>query len=319
MGDLFGIFPDFGNASDLERQTLYKQRYLRKGIYDTLPRSATSYERALAICADDVLFCGFQEMVLQQKSSANLGGVTDRIFRELREDLSLILQRRSWMTQVEADQHGFRNAVSQSIQFHSDRLCKGDKNADIKLAMRLQLTLQDLLKPWFSVKGYMSMGEAPWQWALALPNQSAHKSRCGHVTLHALPESFHMPRIWMTDKKVELLRERILEKCILEGEELEFARCFRRYLETGCETDMPLLASGLQRVRDVTYLEFSQNSSIRCKPGCDCSTSRQLENRYFLAAKRKSKVDPKMIREKRDIALWFRSMDLKDRPAQSKS
>jgi hypothetical protein len=260
MGDLFGIFPDIGNTFDFEDQTLYQQRYLRKGVYDTLPDSETAYEKLLAVCADDVLFRGYHELTYGKYSPDGVDKkYAENIIQQLREDLEFILQRRACMTQKESDQHQFEDAVSKTIHFHSDLLCKGENNTNFCRAVRLQIMLKEILAPWFSVKVYISLSGVIWQWVLAKPGEDFRKPRDVKVTLDSVPTFCQMGRIWLVDQKLEEMRARILHRVVLKGEQLQFARCFRRYLETGCESDMPLLAVGSRPTREVPFTEFFQN------------------------------------------------------------
>jgi hypothetical protein len=313
-GDTFGIFPDFLNTSEFEKQTLMHQRYCRKGIYGNLPESSTEYEKAIAICADDVILRSFQEISYRAEKDARQQVVKDTIF-ELISDLGLIMDRRGTMTSMEAVRYGFQAAVSKTIQYYSDKLWKGN-NSNFTLVFRLQTALRDALTPWFTVKPYISMGDVSWKWALAKPGTEFEKPHA-RVALESLPAFVQMGRVWFIDSKLENIRKSIICGEVLNGDELKFARCFRRYLETGLDAEMPVLAVGTRTQRDATFVKFFETTALRCSPGCNCTMDRLKDQRALTVMKRKSN-DPDIVKERKAIHAWFIRMErLKPSPKQN--
>lgn len=313
MEDTFGLFPDLLNTSNIEKETLLHQRYSRKGIYGNLSESATDYEKALAICADDVIFRSFQEFKYRvQGGDRAKKEIVGNTIKRMQDDLNLILGRRATMTRVEAERHGFQDAVSQTIQHYSDKLWKDD-NADFLLVFRLHNALQEILTPWFAVKPFISLGSVSWKWALAKPGSRFEKPHVG-VALDSLAAFTQMGRIWFVELKLESIRSRIIRGEDLQDDELQFARCFRRYLETALDSEMPVLAIGTRERRDVTFTEFFKTTALRCSPGCNCALDKQKEQRALIAVKRRSN-DPNMVKERQTIEAWFKRMEkLKSSP-----
>jgi hypothetical protein len=304
LNEAFGLFPDFLNKSDFEKEILSFQRYGRKGIYANLaPTTTTPYERFLAICADDVLFRGFQEISCRITKRPQV----QQTIEQMEMDLALILRRRATMTRVEANSHGFQDAVSKTIQFYSDKVWAQD-NTDFQLIIKLHDVLETVLTPWFAVKPFISLGSVSWKWALAEPGEPLQRPQC-IVPLDSLPVVIQVGRIFGVDQKVESIRSRILKGESLAGDELQLARHFREYLETGLESKMPPLAIGTRKQREVVLTEFWKKTTLRCAPGCDCTLDKVVRMKDGLIGLRKSN-NPNMVLERQSIAAWFRRMDV---------
>ncbi|EXJ53426.1 uncharacterized protein A1O5_13360 [Cladophialophora psammophila CBS 110553] len=299
--ELFGLFSDFAVRSAVEKQTLFRQRYLRKGVYDTLPASASDYHKALAICADDVVYERAIELTLQVNLKANVdikNSPAERDIENLRRDIQLITARRATMSRRESNLCGFQNAVSDIIHHYSDRICTPRTQASFMVILALQLELRRLLSPWLLVKAFMSVG-GKWKWGLSPPGQPVQAPQ-PNSGLETIPSFVEMGRVMFIDLKLETIRAQILRNETLQGDELQMALCFRRFLETGQEAQMPLMAMGLRRRRDITIVEYNETSAIKCAEGCTCSLSTQQDRKKMLAAKRKGN-DPAIVGERRKI------------------
>jgi hypothetical protein len=219
----YGLFHDELEKSALSRETNYRLRYCRKGLYDALPSSATDYERALAVCADDVFYYGSMILHIRRYAPSESAAKVNTLFMGLRRDLVLILKRRAEMMKQEADRHGFKEAVSKTIHHYSDQISAGNHSFDFKLLVRLHVELEELLPPWFSVKGFWSVGEL-WKWVLGDMGKPIAKPSRGFERSETIPMAFGMARIMATDLKLESLRAKILKGADVDGEELEFLR-----------------------------------------------------------------------------------------------
>lgn len=313
MNGLFGLFPDLLEKSSLNEETLYRSRYSRKGLYDTLRSSATEYEKALAVCADDVLLYGFLDFQFHQAAPTKSAAKINTLFTGFRCDLILVLQRRSTMTKQESDRCGFKEVVTKIIHHYSDQISEGERVFNFTLLVRFQLELEELLPPWFAVKGFTGPG-GPWQWVLGDMGKSIAKPPRGFESSETIPMAADMIRIMRIDQKLESLRGMILQAADLSGEELEFVRCFRRYLETGNEMEMPVLTVGTQRQRELTVTEYFNKSALKCAPGCKCSMDRMKETKAQLETFRKGN-SPTAVRERTTIKDWFARMDQADAPS----
>ncbi|KIW89870.1 uncharacterized protein Z519_09299 [Cladophialophora bantiana CBS 173.52] len=303
--ELFGLFSDFAVRSAFEKQTLFRQRYLRKGVYDTLPASASAYHKALAICADDVVYERAIELTLKVNLKADVdikNSPAERDIENLRRDIQLITARRATMTRQESKLCGFQKAVSDIIHHYSDRICNSNTRASFMVVLALQLELRQLLSPWLLVKAFMSVG-GKWKWGLSPPGQPVQAPQPSSG-LETIPSFVEMGRIMFIDLKLETIRAQILRNETLQGDELQMALCFRRFLETGQEAQMPLMAMGLRRRRDITIVEYNETSAIKCAEGCTCSLSTQKDRKKMLAAKRKGN-EPVITAERQKIHAWF--------------
>jgi len=210
------------------------------------------------------------------------------------------------MTAAEAERHQFTKIISSTIQYHSDKIWELDK-LNFRVVFRLESALRGSLAPWFTAKAFISLGDVSWRWALAKPGTPFEKPQAP-VALDSLHSFTQMSRIWSVEVKLESIRGRILRGAVLGGEELQFARCFRGFLETGLESQMPVLAIGNRKKRDHTFTEYFKTTALRCSPGCNCAMDKQKDQIASLAIKRKSN-DPKIAEEKRRIKAWFAHMD----------
>lgn len=292
----------------LQDPTLYKQRYSRKGLYDALPQSADEYEKSLAVCADDVLFLGFQTMHLR---SCLLAGkyksMVATILAELERDLMLLSMRRRFMTKLDADRHDFKEAVTKTLAHYTGQICKDRELAlDFQIIYHLKLLLKEHISPWLCFDVFIHLSK-PWVWVFAEPGQVCQKP---HSTLETLHMSMDVWRVLDLDKKLESTRLTILKGGDIERDDLEFARCFRKFLETGKEEHLPFLAVGTLRKREYTLNEYFDNVALKCQPGCDCSMDTMKASKRKLVEFRKSNA-PTATRERREIATWFSSMDKK--------
>ncbi|KAF1994198.1 hypothetical protein P154DRAFT_582028 [Amniculicola lignicola CBS 123094] len=285
--DKIGLFPDFWSFSKLEKETLIFQKYRRKGVYDSLPGSASEYEKAIAICADDVLFKGFQELRhrFQEGGATHTKQTVEQVIHQLSNELHVALKRRAWMKTAEAARRGFVQAISRIIQIHSDELFRLD-HSDFPLVLRLQILLGDLLALWLSP---FKKPQAP-------------------AALDFLDSFTHLGRAWMVETKIEDPRSKVLRDVSLGVDDLEFLRCFQGFLEMGLDSNMPTLAYGDRAKKEMNFVEYNKATALKCKTNCNCLLDNLKEQSTTVTMRRKPS-DPEIMEEKRKIKAWFQRMD----------
>ena len=256
-------------------------RYLRKGVQDTLDESAPGHLRTLARCADDI-FAEFQaEVVLEklQKAEYTESGLLPSLVSALQKMLS----KRVHMTLQEAEDCKFDEVVYQCIKFYLDKArhvlhWQHPFGRDEMLyLMYVERELSKLLAPWFdfhlratrmdqifiqlrSLLTQREVEEFTPSTGLILASQPVWKIYECQV-LKALAS-------FLEETRTEMLRGRRLPP-----ETCNFIAPFRSYLTSGGNPDlMPVIKGGDMKTerRELTGLVFFREEASSHHLGCDC-------------------------------------------------
>jgi len=275
------MFPS--DTSILALQTGYFNRYYRHGLAHYMPKSASAYERALAVCVDDVVMEFEQNRYIDILTLPNSLG--SNILADMEAEILSLTSARQYLTQAEAERHGFKQRVNRRLEYHLSRVDLLFRRPNIKdleesakliFLMRIQKTIRRMLGPWyqFVVMNSLSDDEGPWHLlsSTELPGQIALTQDQLPKVLRSTPPE-HMIKYWMLRRifaSVENCRRSLVTGRSLNEEEWHFITPFRAYLETGSDENLPLVTSGLEMEREMTVYEWRRTKVYRCDGDCGC-------------------------------------------------
>lgn len=288
---------------------MYWQRYARKGLADHLPPDACEYDRLLAICVDDT----FAEFVVQtatsnMKDPEVLGETADDIWDRMDRALRRILHKRQTMTKIQADGHDFTGAALNVIQQALEVFQVCMQPTDIwnpTLLAGLERRLDGVLGAWFRVSlyhpGLQLQSKLPLPFVVLEEHQKAQKPPEVEGLDSVAKVAGYLASVSI-DKTLEEVRTMIINREPMTNEQIEFARWFRAYLETGKDINMPRLAHGTLRDRDLTLLECQKSLSSKCPDGCPCVPDREQKVQF----RKSNSVDA--IEDRNKIRRFFREV-----------
>jgi len=297
------------DLSECSKLTVYAQRYDWKGIYDTLPNSASEYEKALAVCADDTFLFSFITKKIKsylpdnEELPKSVEFSMSEVLKNLEADLELIAERRRKMTSKEATQAGFQAAVERTTEFHAKQMSK-EYWILSEMCIRTEMIINEAISPWLNAKAFVNPG-APCHFHIHKPQEMIPKMPT--FLIDALKFG-HSSRVVANNMFLETVREATLDGESLRSDTLAFARQFRKFLETGKPHNLPLLTMGTIREREVTYNESFNKFNITCPTNCNCGIDEIKAKKQELLQFR-SGNDPKAAKEKVQIIKWFEKMD----------
>jgi hypothetical protein len=128
-------------------------RYMRKGVQDTLDESASEHFRTLARCADDILAEYHAEVILERLQKAEY--IESGILPSLVSALQKMLSKRVHMTLKDAEDCKFDEVVYQCIKSYLDKarhMLRWQHHSELHQLLYLMFVereLSKLLAPWF--------------------------------------------------------------------------------------------------------------------------------------------------------------------------
>ena len=265
------------NKSVLAAMTGYYDAYCRKGLADFLPKSSSPYEKALAVCADDMVV----EWVFSRRISWHrlLEDTAPTVIRDMELEIYDLVQRRKFMTATEARQDGFdtkvRTVVSSHMAVidaaHFRQRHNSEINRGLTITAGVEWTLRHLISPWYEVNAYMDLQSLNFQRHHVYLSTSLTGSK------EYNPEKVvPILRMWMY-LSISIIFT-VLDKCratILAGlpmdeEEWYCASRFRQYLESGHESTLPVITCGLDRKLERLPSKYRKEEIFDCNDNCGC-------------------------------------------------
>ncbi|KAE9371109.1 hypothetical protein N431DRAFT_558707 [Stipitochalara longipes BDJ] len=312
-----GLYPMDGSALNI--MTGFYERYCRKGLLDFLPTSSSDYEKALAVCADDmVLEWDHQRYIstfplLSQKEPT--------VLPDLEADVKQLVDMRMLMTEAQAERFGFWEKLINAIEYHLSRMDRvlslsqvwdSEPDAGLMTAARVERILQIMIGPWYTVSVRVYMWTREWYHVLFLgpaeggvmqqdASAADHTKFARSKPLHKMATYYRLRRIFET---LEGCRESILSGRRLDDEEWLFSSCFQRYLETGDENQLPLVKIGIEPKRERTVRSFRKEEVYSCDGQCGCAYDREEKAGVEESAFRQSD-DRQAVEQRRIIKQAF--------------
>jgi hypothetical protein len=274
---LLGIWPIC--RTELGMETGYYHRYCRKGLLDFLPSNASDYEKSLAVCADHVVLEWEQNCYLKTFDLPDpWKNMSDKL-DALKVTLERIIHRRCIMTETEATEQHFRAKIAKTISDFLKlvpplstlmRTC-GDKSSHFMFMLKIEDALRAVLAPWADI----TLSQCATDRHLP-PTFQLCDAFSGEIWLGVDPNPTASASSWAQwdlacriFDQVEVVRDMILNGDTLANEYLEFAFCFRTYLESSDESQLPDVTQGTSRTRQQTPHEI-RRATIQF-PGCVCN------------------------------------------------
>jgi len=281
-----------------------------------LPPSASAYERALAICADDVL------VEIQSRHFVK-GTIKDEyknsgILDSLKSILTKVLNRRAHMTLRESARNQFDRAVYSIIKSYVTQmyviLKHPPSNDEHAYVLHVETEIAELLAPWFVFRLLETTGGRILIQLRSLFTHTVYQDDPyfrEHTPIAApVAQCFESARVIMLDRFLDLLREEILKGNTPLPEDLAFVRPFRQFLESGGDPNyMPIIRSGARNRRELTLLGVYQSGRMKCKPNCECPLPQVIKMMEQKLAARLSQ-DPKAVVEREVIKRFFRFIEI---------
>ncbi|KAH7207914.1 uncharacterized protein BKA55DRAFT_546991 [Fusarium redolens] len=312
-----GLFPT--DHEDYAFMVGFHEYYCRKGLIDQLPVCSAPYEKALAVCVDDVFLA--RSRSLTQEIILLNSNPTKAVVNNIIAALEILYARRLHMTFCEARAADFDGAVYDLVQTHiaSLQLQFPCGIEDTKTLLCIQDQLKYPLLPWFQLSLMCTRTHIP-----SVLLRSCTTGRI-HDLQHPIPPN--ISNCWtLTHSLRYFFVTRIYHICVSLGHRivhepersgnismiyLRFAFVFRPYLETGCDSrKMPYVTSGLleSREHDVPYLDWQLLAGIHCAPDCTCPMrDREAQMRSKLRDKQGTSLAARTGRL--NIVEWFNGLE----------
>ena len=249
----------------------FYDRFLRSGLVDTIPMTASTYERDLALCADHIIL----EWEAEYMAENVLGWHCDDCkalsmkVLQLETDIEALVEQRKGLTSHEATVAGFQTTLYSTLQSFLKSLkmptdvellvALGSTTDYVSILAKAQRHLQTLLHPWLEVDFYL--GTKRQEFILLEQDTKLRIKPCKNIHLGDLVKV----NIWVmwnhtkrTFKYLNEVWDRLFEGKALSIEQSEFAHCFRKYLETGEDSKLPIINSSILVERQKSIPAFLQ-------------------------------------------------------------
>lgn len=296
INDLFDLVPSEPESLD---RLAYWQTYCRNGLVDALPRSATQHERALALCADDIVFLICQERKLR-KTKAQISTILSKLEEELKSHLA----RRAASTQAEAHHLGLQGLIQDKIDSITKSFREGYEIELDATPIGVELCLQELLAPWYTATTLMKRGSNSTLELVVFPFGSTYYENHSNIPEYRFWIRFiHLSRV---ERYVDGIRSQIIAGKQVNDGDMDLAKAFRKFLESGRKEDMPYLAVGGERVRALTVPDFWE--TVGClEKNCQCNFSKSMRQKDKVIAQRQS-MEPTAKTERDLIKTYFQNL-----------
>jgi hypothetical protein len=317
------------DTSALNIMTGYYERYRRTGLLDALPSSTSDYEKALAVCADDIILEWEYERYIS--GFPFLSQKEPTILPDLESDISQLVDVRMLMTEAQAVRFGFQEKLTNAIKHHLSRMDKvltssriwyTEPDAGLMSAARIERILQIMISPWYSVSIRVHTWTRDWYHIPVLgpaggEDMEKSMSREDFVKLLLVSQSLYIVvtynRLHRIYETLERCRDSILSGRRLDDEEWLFSSCFRGYLETSDERQLPLLKTGIEPKRERTLAMFRKDEIYPCDGHCGCGYEESEKKGLRESAFRRSD-DPQAVRQRKIIKQAFAKQDSQNGP-----
>jgi hypothetical protein len=247
-------------------------RYIRRGVQDTLDESVSDHLRTLARCADDILAEYHAEATLGNLQKAEY--IESGILPSLVSALQKMLSKRVHMTLQDAEDCKFDEVVYQCIKFHLDKamlMLRWQHQADIHKVlylMYIERELSQLLAPWFDFRlRAIQRGQIFIQLRSLLTQREVEKFSPGTGLTSQPVWKIHEGSVLITlHSFLEEIRTEILQGRLLPPETHDFIAPFMSYLTSGGNLDlMPVIKGGDMKTerRELTKLGFFSAETSR--------------------------------------------------------
>lgn len=294
--DLFDLIPSEPESLD---RSAYWQTYCRNGLFDALPRSATQHERALALCADDIVF-----LICQESKLRKIKAPISTIVSNLEEELNPHLARRAISTQAEADHLGLQGLIQYKIDYITKSFRQGYKIELDATPIGLELCLQVLLAPWYSATTLMKRSGTTAVELVVFPFGSTYYE--DHSNIPEYRFWIRLINLSRVEQDVDRIRSQIIAGKQVNDGDMDLAKAFRKFLESGRKEDMPYLAVGGERVRALTVPDFWE--TVGClEKNCQCNFSKSMRQKDKVIAQRQS-MEPTAKTERDLIKTYFQNL-----------
>jgi hypothetical protein len=312
---LVGLFPTDQTSSQISVQISAYDRYLRKGVEDFLPPTATSYERALAICADDVIIQTQNGHLLEYfiMDRYKRSGILD----SLKSILVKVLNRRSHITLQEATRNNFDSKIYSLVKCYLNKLQGILKRppglAEHRYLIYVERIVGDILAPWFVFKLLETSGGRIIIHLRSLFTHTVYQEDpyLAEFTPIAEPviQCLESAQLIALDQYLEFIRAEILRDNPIGSHHYCFILPFRKFLESGGDPNlMPIIRSGSVQRRELTRLGLYRSGRIKCKAGCTCALPRGLKDMERKLEARMSS-EPRALDQRAAIKRFFARND----------
>jgi hypothetical protein len=257
------------------------ERYQRRGILDFLPESATSYEKMLAVCADDIIVQvnhdriiskAFEELSRKQNSlKAGLDDIASKI--------RLLVQHRSKMIAADANQRNFKQTAHFLIQnfIHSLKVKVSVKPEVHIILLQSERTLNEALRPYLSCQIRAFSNGEPVLVLLPIDKDDLSVSGLIHQS-KPIHQWMEFGYVIQQDLILERIRQALALNQPLSNELKLFANIYRETLLSGHIDRLPYIRTGLleTRTRQPSLHLFVDRYNFYCSANCECSLSRRI-------------------------------------------
>jgi hypothetical protein len=293
--DLVGLVPSEPKSLD---DSACWQTYCRNGLFDALPRSATLHERALALCADDIVFLICQETKLR-KTKASITAIVS----ELEEELKPLLARRATSTQAEAQRLGIQGLLQEKIDSITKTFRQSYEMEMEATPIGLELRLQELLAPWYTVATLKHRKDKGLEIVIYPFGSTSYENRNNIPPYRFWIRLVHLIGV---ERNVDRIRAQIIAGKQVSDGDMDLAKAFCQFLTTGRSEDMPYIAAGSERVRALTVPDYWE--TLGClEKNCQCAFSKAMREKDKVITQRQS-LEPTARREREIIKGYFRNL-----------
>lgn len=311
-------------------ETGYYERYCRKGLSHHMSSMTPSYERALAICVDDIILEWEQKRYIAIFTGRDNAGAN--ILADLEADVMRLTRLRVQLTEFEAEKYCFHEELQSTLTHHFDRIGallqsrpfqETEQSATLCYLAKVKQMLNPMLEPWYGFDVLFRITDGKLMCVLG--DMQGHLA----LTQETVGEWIHAKKVnYMLDyyrlkniyRHVERIRTALLNGGRnLREEDWYFAEIFREFLETGDETRLPFIKSGLEKKREQMISDFRKEKLYSCNGDCGCAFD-DMEKEEVQEHKFRKSLAPKAHEEREQIKQVFiqhKTTGLEDRNKDS--
>jgi hypothetical protein len=296
-------------------ETGYYERYCRKGLSHHMSFMTPIYERALAICADDIILEWEQKRYIAIFTGRDNAGAN--ILADLEADVMRLTRARVQLSGFEAEKYCFHEELQSSLTHHFTRIeallqsrafQETEQSATMCYLAKVKQMLNPMLEPWYRFDVLFRITDGKPMFVLG--------DMLGHLALtrETVGEWSHAKKVnYMLDyyrlKNIYRHVERIRTALVNGGRNLReedwyFAEIFREFLETGDETKLPFIKSGLEKKREQSVSDFRKEKLYSCNGDCGCAFD-GMEKEEVQQHKFRKSLAPKARDEREQIKQAF--------------